>query len=109
MRQSPRQLEGEHVVDAASRQPDEPRNARTDRLRSVAQLNMLHSLAAKLNSLSDVAEIGAAIAAELRTIIDYHNCRVYLLQADGTTLWPIAFRGDLFSDYERETLSLIHI
>jgi len=92
------------VVDAASRQPDEPRNARTDRLRSVAQLNMLHSLAAKLNSLSDVAEIGEAIAAELRTIIDYHNCRVYLLQADGTTLWPIAFRGDLFSDYERETL-----
>ena len=47
--------------------------ADADRIRSVAQLNMLHSLAAKLNSLSSVAEIGSAITAELRTIIDYHN------------------------------------
>lgn len=75
----------------------------TDRFRSVAQLNMLHSLAAKLNRLGDVGEVGAAITAELRTIIDYHNCRVYLLQTDGETLVPIAFRGELFSDYERET------
>jgi PAS domain S-box-containing protein len=70
----------------------------------VAQLNMLHSLAAKLNALSDVEEIGAAITAELRTIIDYHNCRVYLLQDDGVTLMPIAFRGELFKEYEEETL-----
>ena len=55
-----------------------------DPIRSVAQLNMLHSLTAKLNSLDEVEEIGAAITAELRTIIDYHNCRVYVLQADGT-------------------------
>ena len=72
--------------------------------RSVAQLNMLHSLGAKLNALDDVGEIGAAIAAELRTIIDYHNCRVYLLETDGSTLHPIAFRGELFTDYEQEEL-----
>lgn len=78
--------------------------ADADRIRSVAQLNMLHSLAAKLNSLSSVAEIGSAITAELRTIIDYHNCRVYVLQEDGRTLMPVAFRGELFSEYERETL-----
>ena len=65
---------------------------------------MLHSLAAKLNALGDVEEIGAAITAELRTIIDYHNCRVYLLQDDGITLMPIAFRGELFKEYEEETL-----
>jgi signal transduction histidine kinase/putative methionine-R-sulfoxide reductase with GAF domain len=76
----------------------------TDELRSVAQLNMLHSLAATLNALGDVEEIGAAIAAELRTIIDYHNCRVYVLQPDRSTLLPIAFRGELFTDYERENL-----
>ena len=75
-----------------------------DRFRSVAQLNMLHSLAAKLNALGDVEEIGAAITAELRTIIDYHNSRVYLLQPDGNTLMPVAFRGELFKDYEQETL-----
>jgi len=75
-----------------------------DRFRSVAQLNMLHSLAAKLNALGGVQEIGNAITAELRTIIDYHNCRVYLVQADGVTLMPVAFRGELIKDYEEERL-----
>jgi signal transduction protein with GAF and PtsI domain len=76
----------------------------SDRIRSVAQLNMLHSLAAKLNSLGDVEEIGAAITAELRTIIDYHNCRVYVLQPDGHTLLPVAFSGDISSEYGTETI-----
>ena len=75
-----------------------------ERFRSVAQLNMLHSLAAKLNALGDVEEIGAAITSELRTIVDYHNCRVYLLQPDGVTLMPIAFRGELSPEYAKETL-----
>jgi PAS domain S-box-containing protein len=75
-----------------------------DRVRSVAQLDMLHSLAARLNSLGDVEEIGAAITAELRTIIDYHNCRVYVLQSDGRTLMPVAFRGELLAEYGEETL-----
>jgi PAS domain S-box-containing protein len=75
-----------------------------DRFRSVAQLNMLHSLAAKLNSLGDVREIASAITAELRTIVDYHNCRVYVLEDDGVTLVPAAFRGELFSEYETEAV-----
>jgi len=87
-------------------QLDEPDIRTTrDEVRSVAQLDMLHSLAAALNMLGDVEEIGAAIAAELRTIIDYHNCRVYLLQPDGVTLFPIAFRGELFTEYATETLA----
>ncbi|MGZ6545319.1 MAG: ATP-binding protein [Actinomycetota bacterium] len=78
-----------------------------DGFRSVAQLNMLHSLAAKLNSLGEVWEIGAAITAELRTIIDYHSCRVYLLQPDGSTLLPVSFRGEIFSDYEKDTVETL--
>jgi PAS domain S-box-containing protein len=86
-------------------QLDEPEGGITrDEVRSVAQLDMLHSLAAALNMLGDIEEIGAAITAELRTIIDYHNCRVYLLQPDGVTLFPIAFRGELFTEYATETL-----
>ncbi len=38
-------------------------------------------------------EIGEAIAAELRSLVDYHNCRVFL--ADGDVLVPVAFRGDV--------------
>ncbi len=77
---------------------------RDQAIRSGAELDMLHSLAAKLNSLGNVGEIGAAITSELHTIIDYHNCRVYLLQSDGITLLPVAFHGTLFSDYERESV-----
>jgi PAS domain S-box-containing protein len=89
------------VVDIENGGP----SARPDgRDRSVAQLDMLHSLGAKLNALADVGEIGAAITGELRTIIDYHNCRVYVLEPDGLTLMPIAFRGELFTEYESEDL-----
>jgi PAS domain S-box-containing protein len=90
--------EGNGVVGAVSGTGE----GDADRFRSVAQLNMLHSLAAKLNSLDDVREIAGAITAELRTIVDYHNCRVYVLEEDGVTLVPIAFRGELFSEYETE-------
>ncbi|HEX6331828.1 MAG TPA: GAF domain-containing protein [Actinomycetota bacterium] len=74
-----------------------------DELRSVAQLRFLHGLAPRLNALGDVEAIAGAITDELRTLIDYHNCRIYLLQNDGVTLWPIVFRGSL-SEYEGETL-----
>ena len=71
-------------------------------LRSVAQLRMLHALATRLTALDDVEAIGEAITTELKTLIDYHNCRIYLLQPDGVTLWPVAFHGEL-TEYESET------
>jgi diguanylate cyclase (GGDEF)-like protein len=64
-----------------------------DDVRSVAHLKMLQSLAGKLNRLNDVGEIGATIVNELRMLVDYHSCRVYI--ADGEDLIPIAWRGDL--------------
>jgi K+-sensing histidine kinase KdpD len=82
----------------------EERAAPAADLRFVAQLNMLHSMATALASLDDVSEIGAAITEELRTILDYHNCRVYVMQEDGWTLMPVAFRGEIFYEYEHETL-----
>ncbi len=83
------------------RTPDPTRQRDADR--SDAQLDMLHSFAAKLNVLTETAEIGNTITAELRTIVDYHNCRVYLLQ-DETRLMPIAFRGELTTEYAEEDL-----
>jgi PAS domain S-box-containing protein len=83
------------------RTPDPTRQR--DAERSEAQLEMLHSFAAKLNVLTETAEIGNTITAELRTIVDYHNCRVYLLE-DETRLMPIAFRGELTTEYAEEDL-----
>jgi len=69
-------------------------------VRSIAHLKMLQSLASKLNRLNDVKQIGLTIAEELRTLIDYHSCRVYVSEDD--LLVPIAFRGE-FAAYEGET------
>ncbi|HEY7755679.1 MAG TPA: GAF domain-containing protein, partial [Actinomycetota bacterium] len=78
-------------------------SAHEHELRSVAQLRFLHGLAQRLNTLDDVIAIAEAITVELQTLIDYHNCRIYLLQDDGIRLLPIVFRGSL-GEYESETL-----
>jgi len=70
-------------------------SARRADVRSIAHLKMLQSLSGKLSRLNDVARIGLTIADELRLLIDYHNCRVFL--RDGDDLLPIAFRGDLMA------------
>jgi diguanylate cyclase (GGDEF)-like protein len=77
-----------------------PDSGHSDRdLRSIAHLKMLQSLAGKLNQLNDVKRIAATIADELRSLIDYHNCRVYV--AEDELLVPVAFRGQLVA-YEGE-------
>jgi response regulator RpfG family c-di-GMP phosphodiesterase len=68
----------------------------------VAQLRVLQSLSARLNRLNDVNRIGEVITSELRSLIDYHNCRVFVLGPDRYTLLPIAFRGEL-TEYQGET------
>ena len=80
----------ERVHRAARRRPAAGRD-----VRSIAHLKMLQSLAGKLNRLNDVRRIGAVIADELRLLIDYHNCRVSVI--DGDEVVPIAFRGELVS------------
>ncbi len=62
-------------------------------VRSIAHLKMLQSFSGKLNRLNDVRQIGMTIANELRTLIDYHSCRVYLREDD--LLVPVAFRGEV--------------
>jgi diguanylate cyclase (GGDEF)-like protein len=75
-------------------------------MESLTQIRLLGSLASKLNRLNDVERIGRTIVDELRTMIDYHNARVYLLADDGVTLEPIAFGGTL-SEYAGETFDVL--
>ena len=67
---------------------------------------MLQSLAGKLNRLNDVRRIGAVIADELRLLIDYHNCRVSVIEGDEVV--PIAFRGELVSRERRARRPAAH-
>jgi len=80
-------------------------HVRRDDVRSIAHLKMLQSLSGKLSRLNDVSRIGATIADELRLLIDYHNCRVFL--CDGDDLVPIAFRGDLTATEPGASLELL--
>ncbi len=73
-------------------------------VRSLAHMKMLQSLGGKLNRLTDVREIGNMIATELRSLIDYHNCRVSLVE--GEDVVPIAFIGQ-FTSETQEPLEIL--
>ncbi len=73
-------------------------------VRSVAHLKMLQSLGGKLNRLNDVRQIGTVIATELRSLIDYHNCRVSVIEDDNVI--PIAFVGQ-FTSETREPMEIL--
>src|SRR5947208_16138732 len=84
--------------DSSERPGSAPASGRD--VRSIAHMKMLQSLSGKLNRLNDVRKIGEVIADELRLLIDYHNCRVSVVEGDEVV--PIAFRVDLASrDGER--------
>jgi diguanylate cyclase (GGDEF)-like protein len=68
-------------------------------VRSVAHLKMLQSVAARLNRLNSVKEISEAIVSELRGLIDYHSCRVYLVEGDYVV--PVAIKGDGVTEEEQ--------
>jgi diguanylate cyclase (GGDEF)-like protein len=79
--------------DTTTERPSEEHSRRDD-VRSIAHLKMLQSLSGKLSRLNDIAQIGMTIAEELRLLIDYHNCRVFVRDGEDD-LVPVAFRGDL--------------
>jgi diguanylate cyclase (GGDEF)-like protein len=87
----------------AGERPDAEHPARD--ARSIAHLKMLQSVAARLNRFNSVREIGEAIVTELRMLVDYHSCRVYL--AEGEELVPIAVKGE--EAWEAETLWALRV
>ena len=89
----------------ATERPDAPVILRD--VRSLAHMKMLQSLTGKLNRLTDVRKIGDEITSELRSLIDYHNCRVFVV--DGEELVPVAFRGALGAETGALPLELLRI
>ena len=68
--------------DESARERPSEEAVRRDDVRSIAHLKMLQSLSGKLSRLNDVAQIGLTISDELRLLVDYHNCRVFLRDDD---------------------------
>jgi diguanylate cyclase (GGDEF)-like protein/excisionase family DNA binding protein len=67
-----------------------------------AQLQSIQALGTRLSRLTEVHEIGNAIATELRQLIDYHNVRVYRVREADRALVPVAMLGRV-GEYVDET------
>jgi diguanylate cyclase (GGDEF)-like protein len=91
--------------DESTRERPSAASVRRDDVRSIAHLKMLQSLSGKLSRLNDVGRIALTISDELRLLIDYHNCRVFL--RDGDDLVPIAFRGALMATEPGSAVELL--
>ena len=70
-----------------------------------AQLEVLQTASARLSRATSVNEIGRTIVEETHGIIDYHNARVYLIEAPDQVV-PIAFEGRVgaYEDVDFELL-----
>jgi diguanylate cyclase (GGDEF)-like protein len=71
-----------------------------------AQLQSIQQLGARLTRLRTVEEIGHAICAELNTLIDFHNVRVYRI--NGEDCVPVAWRGQI-GEYEGEDMEQLRV
>jgi diguanylate cyclase (GGDEF)-like protein len=69
-----------------------------------AQLAVLQAASGRLSRASDVHGVGRTVVEETRRIIDYHNARVYLIEADDVV--PIAFEGRVGA-YEQVDFELL--
>ena len=90
-------------AEGEQERPDSTTTARD--VRSLAHMKMLQSLSGKLNRSNDVRRIGDEIAIELRSLIDYHNCRVFVV--DGEELVPVSFRGEFSAETAALPLELL--
>ena len=70
-----------------------------------AQLAVLQAASARMSRQNTIASVGRAIVEEVGQVIDYHNCRVYVLEEPDDVV-PIAFEGRVgaYDDVDFELL-----
>jgi diguanylate cyclase (GGDEF)-like protein len=76
-----------------------------DALRWASDLDVVRKASARMNRQSTVEDVGRVVVEELRRVVEYHNCRVYLRDA-GEDLVPIAFAGRV-GPYESVDLAVL--
>ncbi|MCI0347425.1 MAG: diguanylate cyclase [Chloroflexi bacterium] len=73
--------------------------------RRAAQLAVVQAASARMNRARTVEAVGRAIVEELHRMIDYHNARVYIVEAPDDVV-PIAFSGRVAA-YENVDMDLL--
>jgi diguanylate cyclase (GGDEF)-like protein len=81
-------------MTTAEPRPHTTRDGASGAGRDAALLAAAAASVNRLNRLGTIESIGRAIVEETRRVIDYHNCRVYLLEPP-ERLVPIAFGGSV--------------
>ncbi|MEA2630837.1 MAG: hypothetical protein QOE66_1056 [Chloroflexota bacterium] len=70
-----------------------------------AQLEVLHAASARMSRAGTAAEVGRTVVEEIGLIVDYHNARVYMIEAPDLVV-PIAFEGRVGA-YEQIDMDLL--
>ncbi len=79
--------------------------ARAAEARRDGQLRVLQLAAKRMSASQTPVEVGRAVVEEMRSVIDYHNARVYLLEAPDE-LVPVVFEGRVGA-YEKVDLDIL--
>ena len=70
-----------------------------------AQLEVLQAASARMSRATTAAEVGRIVVEEIGRIVDYHNARVYVIEAPDLVV-PVAFEGRLGA-YEQIDMQLL--
>ncbi len=74
----------------------------------IVQLEAIRNITNRLNKLNDVKTVAFAVMDEIKKVIEFDNCRVYLLSENKEELIPIAF-GSEMEEYKGETEEVLRL
>jgi PAS domain S-box-containing protein len=74
----------------------------------IVQLEAIRNITNRLNKLNDVKTVASAVMDEIKKVIDFDNCRVFLLNENREELIPIAF-GSEVEEYKDETEEVLRL
>ena len=74
----------------------------------IIQLEAIRNITNRLNKLNDVKTVAYAVMDEIKKVIEFDNCRVFLLNDSIEELIPIAF-GSEVEEYKGETEEVLRL
>ena len=74
-----------------------------------ARMRSIQDLSSRLNRLTDVRAIAEAIVAEAETLADYHDIRIYRVDAERGMCEPIAFTREMLEGDPADAEALLRV
>lgn len=74
----------------------------------IVQLEAIRNITNRLNKLNDVKAVAFSVMDEIKRVIEFDNCRVFLLSDSKDELIPVAF-GSKVEEYQGETEEVLRL